>query len=204
MLYVTHASGRGGAACRFDGADRSGPGGRLRPVGGDRRPRAICRWRRGTTPARCCIAAWRSMMRRANSPGWRVAAHVLGAAAGCAAGRPSAGAHSAREVILAGKPPEAISLHNIVPGTVRRIAADAARRAVMVEIALPGGALSARVTPDAVVRLGCPRASGAGADQVHLDRGTGKLGMMGCGHTLYPVGYGDAVHRVSVTKAFQR
>jgi molybdate transport system ATP-binding protein len=60
----------------------------------------------------------------------------------------------AREVILAARPPEAISLHNIVPGTVRRIAGDTARRSVIVEIALPGGALLSRVTSDAVVRLG--------------------------------------------------
>jgi molybdate transport system ATP-binding protein len=60
----------------------------------------------------------------------------------------------AREVILAGKPPEAISLHNVVPGTVRRIVEDAARHSVLVEIGLPSGALLARVTPDAVVRLG--------------------------------------------------
>jgi molybdate transport system ATP-binding protein len=60
----------------------------------------------------------------------------------------------AREVILAGRPPEAISLHNIIPGTIRRIALDPARRAVMVEIALRDGALLARVTPDAVARLG--------------------------------------------------
>ncbi len=59
----------------------------------------------------------------------------------------------AREVILAGQPPEAISLHNIVSGTVRRIAGDAARRSVLVEIALPEGALIARVTPDAIARL---------------------------------------------------
>ena len=59
----------------------------------------------------------------------------------------------AREVILASKPPEAISLHNIIAGTVRRIAGDPARRAVMVEIALPDGALLARVTPDAIARL---------------------------------------------------
>jgi molybdate transport system ATP-binding protein len=59
----------------------------------------------------------------------------------------------AREVILAGKPPDAISLHNIVPGQVRRITADAARRSVLVEIALPNGALISRVTPDAIVRL---------------------------------------------------
>ncbi len=60
----------------------------------------------------------------------------------------------AREVILASRPPEGISLHNIVPGTVRRIAPEAARRSVVVEIALPGGALLARVTPDAILRLG--------------------------------------------------
>ena len=59
----------------------------------------------------------------------------------------------AREVILAGKPPDAISLHNIVPGEVRRITGDAGRRSVLVEIALPGGALISRVTPDAIVRL---------------------------------------------------
>jgi molybdate transport system ATP-binding protein len=59
----------------------------------------------------------------------------------------------AREVILARKPPEAISLHNIISGTVRRIAGDPTRRAVMVEIALAEGALLARVTPDAVDRL---------------------------------------------------
>jgi molybdate transport system ATP-binding protein len=59
----------------------------------------------------------------------------------------------AREVILAGKPPEAISLHNIVPGTVRRITEDAIRRSVLVEVALPSGALLSRVTRDAVARL---------------------------------------------------
>ena len=60
----------------------------------------------------------------------------------------------AREVILAGKPPEAISVHNMVPGIVRRIAQDAMRRSVVVEIALPSGALLSRVTLDAVARLG--------------------------------------------------
>lgn len=60
----------------------------------------------------------------------------------------------AREVILAGRPPDAISLHNIVPGTVRRIAEDTIRRSVVVEIGLPNGGLLSRVTPDAVVRLG--------------------------------------------------
>jgi molybdate transport system ATP-binding protein len=59
----------------------------------------------------------------------------------------------AREIILAGKPPDAISLHNVIPGSVRRIAAEPGRRSVLVEIALPDGALLSRVTPDAVVRL---------------------------------------------------
>jgi molybdate transport system ATP-binding protein len=60
----------------------------------------------------------------------------------------------AREVILASRPPDAISLHNIVPGTVRRITDDTVRRSVVVEIGLPEGGLLSRVTPDAVVRLG--------------------------------------------------
>ena len=59
----------------------------------------------------------------------------------------------AREVILAGKPPELISLHNVVAGKVRRITGDPARRSVLVEIALASGALISRVTPDAIVRL---------------------------------------------------
>jgi molybdate transport system ATP-binding protein len=60
----------------------------------------------------------------------------------------------AREVILATRPPDAISLHNIVPGTVRRIKDDTVRRSVVVEVGLPDGGLLSRVTPDAVVRLG--------------------------------------------------
>jgi molybdate transport system ATP-binding protein len=59
----------------------------------------------------------------------------------------------AREVILAGRPPEAISLHNVVRGTVRHIADDTIRRSVIVEIALPNGVLLSRVTPDAVAKL---------------------------------------------------
>ncbi len=59
----------------------------------------------------------------------------------------------AREVILASRPPESISVHNIVPGQVRRIAGDASMRSVLVEIALPRAALVARVTHDAVARL---------------------------------------------------
>ena len=60
----------------------------------------------------------------------------------------------AREVILAREAPRAISLHNIVPGTVRRFTPEAARRTVLVEIALSGAVLLSRVTPDAVTRLG--------------------------------------------------
>lgn len=59
----------------------------------------------------------------------------------------------AREVILAGKAPDSISVHNIIPGTVRRIAYDARGRSVLVEIALVDGALISRVTPDAIVKL---------------------------------------------------
>ena len=64
----------------------------------------------------------------------------------------------AREVILARGPAdqfgEALSLHNVVPGTVRAIAADPAHRAVLVEVALGGGSVLSRVTEDAVARLG--------------------------------------------------
>ena len=82
----------------------------------------------------------------------------------------------AREVILASKPPDFISLHNIVPGTVRRIANDSTRRSVLVEIALPSGSLVSRVTSDAIVRLDPRRASRVGIDQVHLDGGIGRVG----------------------------
>jgi len=59
----------------------------------------------------------------------------------------------AREVILAGKVPQAISVQNIIPGEVRRIAPEPGRRSVLVEVTLPGGALLSRVTPDAIARL---------------------------------------------------
>ncbi len=64
---------------------------------------------------------------------------------------------AAREVILAHGDTrglaESISLHNILPGTVRSITADAARHTAMVEIDLGGPALLARVTTDAVSHL---------------------------------------------------
>jgi molybdate transport system ATP-binding protein len=63
----------------------------------------------------------------------------------------------AREVILAGRAPTSISLHNVVAGTVRGIAPEAGQRSVLVEIALPDGALLSRVTPDAIVRLALER-----------------------------------------------
>ena len=59
----------------------------------------------------------------------------------------------AREVILAREAPSAISVHNIVAGTVRAVTEDATRHAALVEIALTDGTFLARVTPDAVTRL---------------------------------------------------
>lgn len=59
----------------------------------------------------------------------------------------------AREVILASTEPQGISVHNVVPGTVRGIVPDQGRHASLVEVALDGGGLLARVTPDAVARL---------------------------------------------------
>jgi molybdate transport system ATP-binding protein len=59
----------------------------------------------------------------------------------------------AREVILAAQPPQLVSLHNAIPGAVRRVTPDAGQNTVMVEVALPDGALLSRVTPDAVTRL---------------------------------------------------
>jgi molybdate transport system ATP-binding protein len=59
----------------------------------------------------------------------------------------------AREVILAAEAPKGISVHNIIAGTVRGVVPDPGRRAAMVEVALDGSALLARITPDAVARL---------------------------------------------------
>ncbi|MGH7154533.1 MAG: molybdenum ABC transporter ATP-binding protein, partial [Acetobacteraceae bacterium] len=60
----------------------------------------------------------------------------------------------AREVILATAAPQGISVHNIVSGRVGRIVDDPSRHAALVEVALDGTGLLARVTPDAVARLG--------------------------------------------------
>ncbi len=60
----------------------------------------------------------------------------------------------AREIILATEAPRGISLHNIIPATIRAISEDASRHAALVEIEAGGATLLARVTPDAIVRLG--------------------------------------------------
>ena len=60
----------------------------------------------------------------------------------------------AREVILASTEPHGISVHNVVAGTVRGIVAEEGRHAALVEVDLDGAGLLARVTPDAVARLG--------------------------------------------------
>ncbi|HTR15718.1 MAG TPA: molybdenum ABC transporter ATP-binding protein [Acetobacteraceae bacterium] len=60
----------------------------------------------------------------------------------------------AREVILALRPPEAISIHNILPATVRGLAETGGAALVELDLARGGGRLLARVTPDAVARLG--------------------------------------------------
>jgi molybdate transport system ATP-binding protein len=64
----------------------------------------------------------------------------------------------AREVILArtdvGAFAGALSLHNVLPGRVKGIAAHPARHAALVEVAVGDASLLSRVTPDAVARLG--------------------------------------------------
>ena len=152
ILYVTHALDEVAQLADSLVLIEAGTGARLRSRY-PRSPRApICRWRSATMPARCCCAAWSSMipareLTRLEGGGATLWVPLLDA--------PLEAARRvripAREVILAGKPPDAISVHNIVPGEVRRITGDAARRSVLVEIALPSGALIARVTPDAIV-----------------------------------------------------
>jgi molybdate transport system ATP-binding protein len=60
----------------------------------------------------------------------------------------------AREVLLAEGLPGAISAHNVIAGRVGAISADPARLAALVQVRLDQAALLARVTPDAVERLG--------------------------------------------------
>jgi len=60
----------------------------------------------------------------------------------------------AREVILASRPPEGLSLHNALPGTVAAVHPDDGFEHVMVQVAVGGTLLLAEVTRDAVSRLG--------------------------------------------------
>ena len=60
----------------------------------------------------------------------------------------------AREVILATDAPRGISVHNVLATTIRTITEDPPRRATLVAVDAGGAALLARVTPDAVARLG--------------------------------------------------
>ena len=130
-------AGRGGAAGRFPGAARSRAGASAL-VRCPRSPRAAdlpLAQRDDAGAVLMCRVEAHDAGRATDAPAGR-RRHVPGAAAGsrrwalqCRIRIP------AREVILAGKPPEAISLHNIVPGTVRRIAQDPVRRSVVVEIA---------------------------------------------------------------------
>ncbi len=60
----------------------------------------------------------------------------------------------AREVILATREPEGLSLHNVLSGTVSAIHADPAFDHVIVQIAVGRVLLLAEVTRDAIGRLG--------------------------------------------------
>ena len=60
----------------------------------------------------------------------------------------------AREVILATDAPRGISVHNVIATTIRAITEDPPRRATLVALDAGGVGLLARVTPDAVARLG--------------------------------------------------
>jgi molybdate transport system ATP-binding protein len=64
----------------------------------------------------------------------------------------------ARDVMLATQAPHGISVQNALAGTVRRIVA-VDGEAALVEVALDGAILLARVTPDAVARLGLAEGS---------------------------------------------
>ena len=59
----------------------------------------------------------------------------------------------AREVILATRQPDALSLHNILPGTVSAIHVDAGSDHAIVQVAVGRLLLLAQVTRDAIVRL---------------------------------------------------
>jgi molybdate transport system ATP-binding protein len=81
-------------------------------------------------------------------------ATLLAADRGLAAGATVRVRIPAREVILATRPPEGISLHNVLAGTVTAVHADAAFEHVMVQLAVGDVHLLAEVTRDAVTTLG--------------------------------------------------
>jgi spermidine synthase len=60
----------------------------------------------------------------------------------------------AREIILATEAPQGISLHNVLPVLVVAVSEDQARHTAMVELGSGEVRLLARITPDAVARLG--------------------------------------------------
>ena len=60
----------------------------------------------------------------------------------------------ANDVVIATSAPDAISIQNILPATVGALTHDAAQHAALVELVLAAGTILARVTPDAVSRLG--------------------------------------------------
>ncbi len=70
-----------------------------------------------------------------------------------AAGAPVRLRVPAREVALATQRPEAISFQNCIPAKVGALVEDNSSHTIVVELVLDGGALLARVTPDAVERL---------------------------------------------------
>jgi molybdate transport system ATP-binding protein len=59
----------------------------------------------------------------------------------------------AREVILATRQPEGLSLHNVLRGTVAAIHVDPAFEHVIVQLRIGAALLLAEVTADAVARL---------------------------------------------------
>jgi molybdate transport system ATP-binding protein len=66
---------------------------------------------------------------------------------------------AARDVILATREPEGLSLHNVLPGTVSALNVDPAFDHIVVQIAVGGVLLLAEVTRDAMARLEFTRGS---------------------------------------------
>ena len=81
----------------------------------------------------------------------------------------------AREVILATSPPDGLSLHNVLSGTVAAVHAEPPFDQVMVQIAVGGVLLLAEVTPTRSPAWESPPASALRADQVRFHRSGGPL-----------------------------